>query len=82
MTLAGFWQNTAAGPGFTVVPCDAYELVAPTYPRAMMTILEPGDIDRWLRGSYDDIVGLQRPYDAERMSVRGPVFPTRSGREQ
>ncbi len=32
----------------------------------------------WLRGTYDDIVGLQKPYDPAKMTVRGPVFPTRS----
>jgi putative SOS response-associated peptidase YedK len=43
----------------------------------MITILAPEDHERWLRGSYEDVVALQRPYPAERMSVRGPVFPTR-----
>ena len=36
-----------------------------------------GDDKRWLRGSYDEVVALQQPYPAERMSVSGPVFPTR-----
>jgi len=40
---------------------------------------DPGpDIDTWLRGSYDDIVRLQKPYDPAKMTVRGPVFATRS----
>lgn len=77
--VAGFWQMTAAGAGFTMVTCDANELVAPIHPKAMITILTPSDVDLWLRGSYDDIVDLQRPYDAEKMAVRGPVFPTRAG---
>jgi len=75
--VAGVWQQTAAGPGFTIVTCDANELVAPIHPKAMITILKPGDVDRWLRASYDEIVDLQRPYDAGMMTVRGPVFPTR-----
>ena len=29
------------------------------------------------RGSYDEIVKLQRPFPADRLTVRGPVFPTR-----
>jgi putative SOS response-associated peptidase YedK len=69
----------AAGPGFTMVTCGPNDLVAPIHPKAMITILEPGDIDRWLRGSYQEIMGLQRPYDAAKMIVRGPVFPTRAG---
>jgi putative SOS response-associated peptidase YedK len=75
--VAGFWQRTAKGNGFTMVTCDPNPLVAPIHPKAMVTILSPEDHERWLRGSYDDVVALQRPYPAERMVVRGPVFPTR-----
>jgi hypothetical protein len=46
-------------------------------PKAMIAILHEEDWDRWLRGSYDDVVALQRPYPTNRMTVRGPVFPTR-----
>lgn len=75
--VAGFWQHTKKGKGFTMVTCDPNELVAPIHPKAMITVLEPTDHDLWLSGSYDEIVRLQRPYDANRMTVRGPVFPTR-----
>jgi putative SOS response-associated peptidase YedK len=75
--IAGFWQGTPKGNGFTMVTCDPNELVAPVHPKAMVTILDPADWDLWLRGSYDEIVHLQRPYPAERMTVCGPVFPTR-----
>lgn len=75
--VAGFWQRTKDGNGFTMVTCDANELVAPIHPKAMITILDPADADTWLRGSYDEVVALQRPYAASRMTVRGPVFPTR-----
>ncbi|WP_342248592.1 SOS response-associated peptidase family protein [Sphingomonas sp. OTU376] len=75
--VAGFWQPTALGNGFTMVTCDANELVAPIHPNAMVTVLEEANWDLWLRGSYEEIVKLQRPYPAERMTVRGPVFPTR-----
>jgi len=43
----------------------------------MITILHPDDYDQWLTGSYDDVIALPRPYPADRMTVRGPVFPTR-----
>ena len=75
--VAGFWQRTTNGPGFTMVTCDANELVEPIHPKAMITILEPADVNRWLGGTYEDIVDLQRPYDASRMTVAGPLFPTR-----
>lgn len=75
--VAGFWQNTAVGAGFAMVTCDANELVRQVHPKAMTTILAPEDHDRWLTGSYEDAVALQQPYPAGRMTVRGPVFPTR-----
>ena len=75
--VAGFWQRVEGGNGFTMVTCDPNPLVAPIHPKAMITILEPKDIDTWLQGSYDEIVALQKPYDPAKMTVRGPVFPTR-----
>ena len=75
--VAGFWQRTKTGNGFTMVTCDPNSLVEPIHPKAMITILHPNDIDHWLRGTYDEVVALQRPYDPHAMTVRGPVFPTR-----
>lgn len=75
--VAGFWQRTVSGNGFTMVTCEPNELVEPIHPKAMITILEEADWDTWLRGTYDDVVALQQPYPAELMTVRGPVFPTR-----
>lgn len=76
--VAGFWQRTAARPGFTMATCDANELVEPIHPKAMITILEPEDVDRWFGGAYADVLDLQRPYDASKTMVAGPLFPTRS----
>ena len=75
--VAGFWQTTAEGNGFTMVTCDPNPLVSPIHPKAMITILDTDDIETWLRGSYDDVVRLQKPFDPDKMTVRGPVFPTR-----
>ena len=75
--IGGFWQRTKEGNGFTMVTCDPNELVAPIHPKAMITILKPGDVDTWLRGSYGEVLALQKPYAAAKMTVRGPVFPTR-----
>jgi putative SOS response-associated peptidase YedK len=80
--VAGFWQHTKNGAGFTMVTCAPNELVAPIHPKAMITILEPEDVDTWLRGSYDEVVALQKPYDASKMTVRGPEFPTRKDQKQ
>ena len=75
--VAGFWKASADRLGFSMVTCDPNELVAPIHPKAMITILEKADWDRWLSGSYEDAVALPGPYPADRMAVRGPVFPTR-----
>jgi putative SOS response-associated peptidase YedK len=75
--VAGFWQHTKEGAGFTMVTCDPSELVAPIYPKAMITVLHPDDHERCLTGGYDDVVALQCPYPVAQMTVRGPVFPTR-----
>ncbi|WP_294392110.1 SOS response-associated peptidase family protein [uncultured Sphingomonas sp.] len=79
--VAGFWQAIGETRGFTMVTCDPNELVKPIHPKAMITILRSEDHQRWLEGSYDDVVALQRPYPADRMTVRGPEFPTRRAPE-
>lgn len=75
--VAGFWQATEEGNAFAMVTCKPNALVASIHPKAMVTILKAEDCDTWLRGSYDDIVALQGPYEAASMTVRVPVFPTR-----
>ena len=76
--IAGFWRQIGEQRYFAMVTCDANDLVAPIHPKAMITILHPDDHALWLTGRYDDVVALQRPYPASRMTVRGPVFPTRT----
>jgi putative SOS response-associated peptidase YedK len=76
--VAGFWQDIGDTRGFVMVTCDANELVAPIHPKAMITVLASQDWDRWLPGSYEDVVALQLPDPTERMTVRGPMFPTRA----
>ncbi len=75
--IAGFWRAIGDARYFAMVTCDPNELVAPIHPKAMITILALDDHERWLSGSYDDVLALQQPYPADRMSVRGPVYPTR-----
>jgi len=72
--VAGFWRQVGDQRYFAMVTCDANTLVAPIHPKAMIAILQPDDHDRWLTGSYDDVLALQRPYPANRMTVRGQYF--------
>lgn len=74
--IGGLWQAIGDHRGFAMVTCDPNELVAPIHPKAI-TILAEADWERWLTGSYGDVVSLQQPYPANKMAVRGPVFPTR-----
>lgn len=77
--VGGFWQDTKVGRSFAMVTCDPNSLVEPIHPKAMITILMPEDVDTWLLGSYAEVLALQKPYPADLMTVRGPVFPTRRG---
>ncbi len=61
-----------------MVTCEPNELVAPIHPKATITVLKEADWDCWLTGSYDDAATLQRPFPADHMTVRGPVFSTRA----
>lgn len=80
--IAGFWRRIGDERYFAMVTCDPNELVKPIHPKAMITILAPDDQARWLTGSYDDVLALQRPYPAAQMTVRGPIFPTRAKHER
>lgn len=76
--VAGLWRRIGEEAYFAMVTCDPNDLVAPIHPKAMITILRPEDYGRWLTGDYREALALQRPYPAELMTVRGPVFPTRA----
>lgn len=60
--LASFWQVSMDGGAFAMVTCDANELVAPTLPMAMITMLAPEDHDTWPVGNSEDLRAPQRPY--------------------
>lgn len=44
-------------------------LVAPKHPKAMPVILLAADHDRWLNGSFDDMLELQAAYPSQLMSL-------------
>jgi putative SOS response-associated peptidase YedK len=68
--VPGFWQQIGAERYFAMVTCDPNELVASDHGDTMLAILAPEDQERWLTCDYNEVVKLQRPYPAERMTVR------------
>lgn len=71
MFPVGFLQRTKDSNALTLVPCDPNRLVEPIHPKAMIKILEPEDVDTWSRGSYDEVIALQRPFSAYKMTITG-----------
>jgi putative SOS response-associated peptidase YedK len=67
--FAGLWRPGGAGPLFAFATTEPNVLVAPLHPRAMPVILLEEDHDRWLAGSYDDVLALQAPYPSQLMAV-------------
>jgi putative SOS response-associated peptidase YedK len=67
--FAGLWRPGGAGPLFAFATTEPNALVVPLHPRAMPVILLEEDHDRWLAGSYDDVLALQAPYPSQLMTV-------------
>jgi putative SOS response-associated peptidase YedK len=86
MAWAGFCRNTQEfGPVYAGMTMAANDAVMPTNDR-MPVLLEPGEYDRWLHGSIEDVIGFQfrPPVAADRMIVeqtsdrwRGEGLPSR-----
>lgn len=67
--FAGFWRPSEEGPVFAFLTCEPNPLVKPLHEKAMPLILLPEDHDRWLQGSYEDVVALQTCYPSQMMSM-------------
>ena len=66
---AGLWRPSPEwGDVYAGVMTEANDLVAPVHDR-MPVILAPQDQDRWMNGSFEEILALQRPADPHRMEV-------------
>jgi len=67
---AGFCRNTDEGPACAGMTMEANAAIPPTNDR-MPVLLEPGEYDRWLRGSIRDVISFQfrPPIAAERMVI-------------
>ena len=49
--------------------CAPNELVGAVHPKAMPVILAAEDRERWLTGSYEEIVELARPYPDDALRI-------------
>ena len=67
--FAGLWRPTDEEPRMAFLTCAPNEQVGAVHPKAMPVILAPEDRERWLTGSYEDIVELARPYPDNAMRI-------------
>jgi putative SOS response-associated peptidase YedK len=68
---AGFCRNTEPwGPVYAAMTTDSNAAVAPLNPR-MPVILAPGEYERWLEGSIEDVIDFQfrEPIAGERFAI-------------
>ena len=70
------WRGTRKGVTgehrlFSFLTCDSNDVVRPVHAKAMPVVLgEEEDWDRWLTGSTEEALELQRPCPAARLAVR------------
>ena len=67
--FAGLWRPTDEEPRMAFLTCAPNELVGAIHPKAMPVILTADDRERWLTGSYEEVVDLARPYPDEAMRL-------------
>ena len=81
MAWAGFCRNIPdVGPCYAGMTTEANAAIPPTNDR-MPVLLEPGEHERWLHGSIEDVIGFQfrPPFSAHRMIVQRTDDLWRSG---
>lgn len=77
---AGLWRPSAEwGDVYSGVMTEANELIAPVHDR-MPVILEPVDHERWLQGTFEDVLALQKPCGPDRMVMVRTHEPWVAGR--
>jgi len=70
--FAGVWRPGPSPdePGrYAFLTCMANGFVASIHPKSMPVILAPTDYDRWMSGSYDEILPLARTYPSDEMTL-------------
>lgn len=67
--FAGLWRPSDDGAVFAFLTCEPNPLVKPLHEKAMPVILLPEDHERWLHGTYADVLAMQAPYPSQMMTV-------------
>ncbi|XWN32953.1 MAG: SOS response-associated peptidase family protein [Devosia sp.] len=60
---------------------DANDVVKPIHPKAMPVILDPADYERWLTGSKEEAMALQRPLPNDKLRLARVGGKTDAGNE-
>jgi len=79
---AGLWRDSAEwGPVYSGLMTDCNEAIRPVHNR-MPVILMPDEYDRWLNGSFDDLMAFQeRCFPDELIEMNRTAEPWRKRRE-
>ena len=67
--FAGIWRPAEEAPRMAFLTCAPNDLVGAIHPKAMPVLLAVEDRERWLTGSYEEIVELARPYPDDAMRI-------------
>lgn len=67
--FAGLWRPTEAGSVFAFCTTEPNPLVKALHEKAMPVILLLDDHEKWLTGTYDEVLALQAPYPSQMMTV-------------
>jgi putative SOS response-associated peptidase YedK len=67
--FAGIWRPTERGSAYGFLTTEPNAMVAPIHPKAMPVMLDDGDYDLWLNGSWERAQSLVAPYPSQLMSV-------------
>lgn len=67
--FAGIWRRVEDRNVFAFLTCAPNSVVEPYHAKAMPVILLAEDYERWLTGTYDEVIKLQSPFPSQLMAL-------------
>lgn len=67
--FAGIWRRVEDRNVFAFLTCVPNSVVEPYHAKAMPVILLTEDYERWLTGTYDEVIKLQSPFPSQLMAL-------------